>query len=216
MNIHDKTVLVEFYPNEPREMLMSNLQHEVISNYEQGMLGASCHPFKRYIWSPDRNYAECIKNYQFRYYPDDHREIVNLFYQNNEITRMSGMSKLYVVAQESESESGIADLESDHFIEILQDDFEITDIDEIEFIVCNLGRKDRFLSEFRRAFRKTQIIAYKCLVSLDIANNKIIGFDDSFTYIKNLDLYKVALLNINEHLQNLPIHSFLPISDWRI
>lgn len=192
----DKIIVVEVFSSFLNKSLNSEIvENELIGNIEAGLnLAKHYHQNKRYIWSINPNMTNKIIEYSKRYGNDN--EIINLADEKDPILNLTVNSKLIIVAQGNLKKSQIADLESDAFIELLQEDLEITKLAELELIVCKMGKDREYIRSIKKYFNendtKTNIISYNVIITAS-KFGEIIGFNrkaliiDQIDTVKNLD-----------------------------
>jgi hypothetical protein len=185
----DRTVVVEIY--NPHLENTKNLTHELIANYEQGLLGKNHHSDHRFIWCLDKAMNAKILEHAAGLL--DNRTVIGISNCNQEnLPVFSPNTKLIIVAQGDDINYTIAGMQAEEFIEIILEDLGVTDLAELELVVCKIGNRPEYIQEIGESFPKTKIISYKCLVAVSsIDNYKIVGFDDDGQWIKDIQSAKI-------------------------
>jgi len=183
--VFDRTVVVEIYNPNIDEISEKNRDHELLSNYEQGLLAKKFHPDQRYIWCLSKKFNTKILTKASHY--RDVRTVLNFAESDHSIPVFTSRTKLIVVAQGDDIRNTIAGLEPDAFIEAIYDDLEAKKLAELELIVCNIGKRSDYIKEIKEYYPKTKIISYKCLLAVSAFRDyKVVGFDEDGQFIKEV------------------------------
>lgn len=193
-SVFDRTLVLEIYYPYSEEFYKIDTEHEILANYEQGLLGNLYHPQERYIYCTDAHYASQIADFSKR--KNDRRNITNIAKTSSEnLPSFTSKTKLFIVAQGDSTNNKIAGMEEDHFLEVLTEDLGAEEAAEMELVVCNIGINQGYTKKLETAYPKTNIISYKCLLAINSsANFSIIGFDSDGALIEDINTQKIESL----------------------
>lgn len=214
-NIFDQVIVVEVFSSfsgEDNHSTGLTIENEMIGNVESGLsLARRYHPNRRYIWSinPAISQQAIERAHQYGYQGkvfnlaetslDEDKPLAGSREESENIQplHLTPRSKLIIVAQGNPQESKIADLEREAFIEMLNEDLGVTQIAELELMVCYMGRDSAYLSEIKFFFEtkqsKTCIISYTALLSVS-QEGDIIAFNQDDNLIHSIDQVRQRMM----------------------